>query len=71
MTPPDLILHGGAVVTLDRGSRVAEAIDMRGGRIDAVGPSPALLREAGPDIRRIDCDKAGPEGGPSGAAGHD
>jgi predicted amidohydrolase YtcJ len=31
MTAPDLILHGGAVVTLDRGSRVAEATAMRGG----------------------------------------
>jgi predicted amidohydrolase YtcJ len=31
MTAPDLILHGGGVVTLDPGSRVAEAIAIRGG----------------------------------------
>jgi predicted amidohydrolase YtcJ len=31
MTAPDLLLHGGAVIALDRGSRVAEAITMRGG----------------------------------------
>ncbi|MGH7365014.1 MAG: amidohydrolase [Candidatus Rokuibacteriota bacterium] len=54
MAAPDLILHGGTVVTLDRTSRVAEAIAVRGGRIAAVGASPALLREAGPDTRRID-----------------
>jgi predicted amidohydrolase YtcJ len=71
MTAPDLILPGGAGVTLDRGSRVAEVIAMRGGRIDAVGPSPARLREADPDPRRIDWDTADPEGGPSGAVGHD
>lgn len=59
MTAPDLILYGGAVVTLDRGSRVAEAIAVRGGRIAAVGPGPALLRDAGPDTRRIDlCGRA-------------
>ena len=50
MTAPDLILHGAVVVTLDQGSRAAESIAMRGGRIDAVGPSPALLRGR-PDTR--------------------
>jgi predicted amidohydrolase YtcJ len=52
MTAPGLILHGGPVVTLDLGSRVAEAIAMRAGRIAAVEPSPALLREAGPEVLR-------------------
>ena len=54
MAAPDLILHGGTVVTLDRASRVAEAIAMHGGRIAAVGPSQVLLRDASPDTRRID-----------------
>jgi predicted amidohydrolase YtcJ len=52
--PPDLILHGGRVITLDRGSRVAAAIAVRGGRIAALGDSAALLAEAGPATRRID-----------------
>jgi predicted amidohydrolase YtcJ len=51
---PDLILHGGIAVTLDRGSRVAEAVAVRGDRIAAVGASAELLRDAGPDTRRID-----------------
>jgi len=42
------------VLTLDRASRVAEAVAVRDGRIVAVGPSAALLREAGPATRRID-----------------
>src|SRR5262245_26284817 len=29
MLSPDLILHGGKVITLDRGSRVAQAIAVR------------------------------------------
>jgi imidazolonepropionase-like amidohydrolase len=54
MPAPDLVLHGGAVVTLDRASRVAEAIAVSGGRIAVVGPSLALLRETGSDTGRID-----------------
>jgi predicted amidohydrolase YtcJ len=49
-----LLLHGGAVITLDRGSRVAQAVAVRGGRIAAVGDSAALLRDADPALRRID-----------------
>jgi predicted amidohydrolase YtcJ len=49
-----LILHGGRVITLDRASRVAEAIAVRDGRIAAVGASAGLLRDAGPETRRID-----------------
>lgn len=51
---PDLLLHGGKVITLDRGSRVAEAVAVRGGRVVAVGPSAALLSEASSEVRRID-----------------
>lgn len=54
MPAPDLILHGGTVLTLDRASRVAEALAVRGGRIAAVGSSAEVLPHAGPGTRRID-----------------
>ena len=54
MLPPDLILHGGNVVTLDRGSRLAQAVSVRSGRILAVGDDAALLKEAAPTTRLID-----------------
>lgn len=54
MAAPDLILHSGRVITLDKASTVAEAVSVRDGRIAAVGPSPELLRDAGPWTRRID-----------------
>jgi predicted amidohydrolase YtcJ len=54
MPAPDLILHGGTVITLDGGSRLAEAVAVRGGRIAAVGESAALLREASPATRLVD-----------------
>jgi len=49
-----LVLHGGRVITLDRGSRIAGAVAVRDGRIAAVGEAAALLREAPPGARRID-----------------
>jgi hypothetical protein len=39
----DLVLHGGRVLTLDRASRVAEAITISGERILAVGPDAEVL----------------------------
>ncbi len=54
MAEPDLILHGGTIITLDRESTVADPVSIREGRIAAVGPAPALLKEAGPGTRRID-----------------
>jgi predicted amidohydrolase YtcJ len=50
----DLLLHGGKVITLDRGSRLAEAVTVRDGRIVAVGASASLLKEASPATRSID-----------------
>ncbi len=44
MSPPDLILHGGKVVTLDRGSRVTQAVAVRSGHIVAAGDDAALLK---------------------------
>lgn len=54
MRAPDLVLHGGRVITLDRASRVAEALAVRDGRIAAVGEAAAVLATAAPDTRRID-----------------
>jgi predicted amidohydrolase YtcJ len=54
MLPPDLILHNGNVITLDRASRLAQAIAVRSGRIAAVGSSEQLLKDAAPTMRVID-----------------
>jgi predicted amidohydrolase YtcJ len=54
MPPPDLILHGGKVITLDRSSRLVQAIAVRSDRIVAVGDDAAVLKEAAPTTRLID-----------------
>jgi predicted amidohydrolase YtcJ len=54
MLPPDLILHGGKIITLDRSSRLAQAIAVRSGHIAAVGDGAALLRDAAPTTKLID-----------------
>lgn len=51
---PDLLLHGGKVITLDGGSRLAEAVAVRDGRIVSVGASAALLKETSPGTRCLD-----------------
>jgi predicted amidohydrolase YtcJ len=52
--PADLVLYGGAVLTLDPSRPEAEAIAARGDSIIAVGGSDEILRLAGPETRRID-----------------
>ena len=54
MLPPDLILHGGKIITLDRGSRLAQAIAVRSGHVAAVGDDAALLKEAAPATQLVD-----------------
>ena len=54
MPEADLLLENGVVITLDRASRIAEAVAVRDGRILAVGPSAALSRDTSPATRRID-----------------
>lgn len=54
MLPPDLILHGGKIITLDRSSRSAQAISVRSGHIAAVGYDAALFKDAAPTTRLID-----------------
>src|SRR5437588_12612535 len=54
MLPPDLILHGGNIITLDRSSRLAQAISVRSGRVVALGCDAELLKEAAPITQLID-----------------
>jgi predicted amidohydrolase YtcJ len=54
MLAPDLILHGGKIITLDGSSRLARAISVRSGHILAVGDDAAVLKEAAPTTRLID-----------------
>ncbi|MEE9293313.1 MAG: amidohydrolase, partial [Acidobacteriota bacterium] len=52
--PADLILTGGAVLTLDPQLPQAEAIAVRDGRIVSVGDEAMIAGMAGPSTRRID-----------------
>jgi len=52
--PPDLVLVGGHILTVDSNDSVAEALAIRGGKIAAIGTSDDILRMAGPATRRID-----------------
>jgi predicted amidohydrolase YtcJ len=52
--PADLVLVNGRVYTLDPGRPWAEAIAIRGERIEAVGASAAVRKLAGPQARVID-----------------
>jgi hypothetical protein len=52
--PADLVLHGGAVVTLDPERPEARAVAVRGGRIAAAGDDRDILRLASDATRRID-----------------
>jgi predicted amidohydrolase YtcJ len=54
MLPPDVILHNGKIITLDRASRVAQAIAVRSGHIAAVGDDSELCKEAAPTTQLID-----------------
>ncbi len=51
---PDLIFHGGKVVTVDANFSIAQAVAVRGNRIVAVGADAAVLALAGPSTRKID-----------------
>ena len=56
MPYPDLILHSGNIIVLDRGSRLAQAISVRSGRVMAVGDDAALLKEAAPTTQLINLE---------------
>src|SRR5205085_2808350 len=50
------ILYGGKIITLDRNSRVAQAISVRSGQIAAIGDGAELLKEASPTTRLVDLE---------------
>ncbi len=51
---PDLILHGGKIITVDTRFSIAEAVAIRGDRIVAVGADSAIRSMAGPDTRVLE-----------------
>lgn len=54
--PPDLILVGGKVFTGEPDASWAEAVAVRGDRIEAVGSDERIEHLAGPQTRRVDLE---------------
>src|SRR5580765_2541135 len=54
MTTADLVLTGGKILTLDRHSRIVQALAVRGGRITALGRDAEIASLTGPDTRRLE-----------------
>ena len=52
----DLLLYNGNIVTLDDGSRISEAVAIRGTGILAVGDNASLKKQVPPETRRIDLE---------------
>lgn len=52
--PSDLIVHNARVVTVDPQFRIAQAVAVRKGRIQAVGDDAVILKLGGPETRVID-----------------
>lgn len=52
----DLLLYNGRIITLDTGSRICEAVAIRGTRILAVGEDASLKKQVPPETRRIDLE---------------
>jgi predicted amidohydrolase YtcJ len=52
--PADVIVHHARVVTVDDKFRIAEALAIRGGRIQAVGEDGPILKLRGPNTQVID-----------------
>ena len=51
---PDLILHGGRIITVDAADRVLQAIAITNSKIVAVGSDADVLKLAGARTRRVD-----------------
>ena len=50
---PDVILHDAKIVTVNSGFEIAQAIALKGERIQAVGSKDDILKLAGPDTKQI------------------
>ncbi len=53
---PDIILHNGAIYTVNDSQKWAEAVAVTKNKISAVGDDKAILKMAGADTRLIDLD---------------
>jgi predicted amidohydrolase YtcJ len=53
-TPPETILFGGKIVTVDRNFSYAQAIAITSGKVVAVGSNQEIRKLAGPATRQID-----------------
>jgi predicted amidohydrolase YtcJ len=51
---PDLILHNGKILTVDKDFSTAQAVAVTGNRISAVGTDQQVLATAGPKTQKID-----------------
>jgi len=51
---PDLILHNGKVLTVDKNFSIAQAIAVTGDKIAAVGTNESVLALAGPNTQKVD-----------------
>ncbi|HZO84258.1 MAG TPA: amidohydrolase family protein, partial [Verrucomicrobiae bacterium] len=58
LAQPDIIVHGGKIVTVDENFSIAEAMTIRAGRIEDVGTRNDLLRQKGPNTQLIDLQGA-------------
>jgi predicted amidohydrolase YtcJ len=58
LAQPDLIVHGGKIVSVDENFSIAEAMAIRAGRIEEVGTRNNLLRLKGPNTELIDLQGA-------------
>ena len=54
VSPPDLVLHGGKIVTVDDAFSYAEAVAITGDRIQAVGDNASIQALAGPETELVD-----------------
>ncbi|HYR91972.1 MAG TPA: amidohydrolase family protein [Terriglobia bacterium] len=52
--PADFVFRNGKIITVDRGSTVADSIAISGDRVVAVGPSAAMAAFTAPATRTID-----------------
>ena len=52
--PPDLIFHGGKIVTVDPQFHIVDSIAVRDGRVLATGTRTEVSRLAGPGTRQVD-----------------
>src|SRR5689334_17648153 len=52
--PPDIILHHGKVLTVDKNFSITEAVAVTGKQITAVGRNQDILNLAGPNTVSID-----------------